>query len=242
MRYCIVLPVHNEETTIEHTIGECLDAINKSAPNHSGRILVSEDGSRDRTRELIEALATASNGLVSNLPPAAERLGYSLGVVRGMQGVGEGELICTMDSDGQCNPADLVRLVDFHKPGRVVVGVRTPRADSAKRKIYSFLFGIVFRAMFRVRLKDPSSPMIVVSREDAELLALVRPRLKYGFWWEFQAHVKSLGLEVWEEPVEHRVRDGGESIYEARRLPGIVASHLVGLFRVRRDLSSASTK
>ena len=61
--------------------------------------------------------------------------------------------------------------------------------------------------------------------------------LKQGFWWEFYARANSLGIEIVEAPIEHRVRAAGETVvYRPTKVPAIAYEHIVGLRTLRNTL------
>ena len=116
------------------------------------------------------------------------------------------EIVIFADSDGQYDPNEINLLLTRLTKDNVIVGYRNPRVDPYHRKFYSKLFGFVFRYMFKIELKDPSSPFLAVYVENIQFLKTVVPKLSFGFWWEFQARIKSRGLEIVEVPVSHRHR------------------------------------
>ncbi len=142
-----------------------------------------------------------------------------------------------MDSDGQYNPDQIKVLLSDLEDKTVVVGVRTPRNDSKLRVIYSSLFGLVYKLLFRIYLSDPSSPFIAVNKKDIEFIVNTEIKLDYGFWWEFQARVARKGLKIKEIPVNHRKRiDGKTQVYVINKLVKIVITHLVGLLKLKKEL------
>jgi hypothetical protein len=127
------------------------------------------------------------------------------------------------------------------KDKTIVVGVRTPRNDSKLRVIYSSLFGLVYKLLFRIFLSDPSSPFIAVFKKDIEFIVRTEVKLDYGFWWEFQARVAHERLKIKEIPVNHRKRvDGKTQVYVLNKLVKIVVTHLAGLLQLKKELDKSS--
>ncbi len=231
----LILPAHNEGGGILETI---LEIDSKIPRDLLLTIYVSEDGSSDNTREQVEKASELAKNSIIKLSESSERLGYSRGVIRGIQNCST-ELIGFMDADGQCDPNDLNRLVANIEQSRIVIGYRNPRNDSKIRVIYSKLFGVAYRIFGGPKRKDPSSPFILANYSDIKVLGTINPKLSFGFWWEFQMRVKKLGLKVVEIPVNHRVRSAGVTqVYTLRKIPKIVFTHLVGLWALRRELRS----
>jgi len=197
---------------------------------------VSEDGSSDGTAAVVQALAAT---LPITLITAPTRKGYSRAVVDGLRAT-TADLVACVDADGQCDPRDLVRLVEALDGHDLVVGRRTHRADHWSRMIMSRAFRFVFSAFFSVPLHDPSSPYLLIRRAALDRVIASDPGiLPQGFWWEFYARAVELGLDLSEIPVGHRVRSAGRTqVYRPTKIPGIALVHLIGLVRLRRELRS----
>ncbi len=231
----LVLPAYNEGESIRATL---LEIDEKVQSTDLLTIFVSEDGSSDNTRlEVLETANLTKNCQVVLAGPAS-RLGYSKGVLRGIKECNT-QLIGFMDADGQCDPADLKSLLQKVEKGKVVVGYRNPRNDSKARIVYSKAFGLAYRLFGGPKRIDPSSPVIICYREDIQFLADCSPHLSFGFWWEFQTRIHKKGLSVIEVPVNHRIRAAGETqVYAIKKIPRIVFTHLIGLYKLRKELNN----
>lgn len=239
-RLTIVLPAHNEGESIFHTLME-LDGVAQKLTDFELTVYVSEDGSKDNTREkVLRAVASARNCTIKLSPPS-NRLGYSRGVLRGIK-ESNTEFIGFMDSDGQCDPTFLPMLCEKIVPGVVVVGFRHPRRDSVLRKFYSRLFYVAYRFYGGPKRKDPSSPFLIAFRQDLDFLTEIVPKLSFGFWWEFQMRLKSRHIGVIEIPIEHRKRSFGETqVYGLKKLPKIIISHIWGLHMLKNELRKSAS-
>jgi len=222
----VVLVAHNEEATLASTIEGFL-----ALPDVA--ILVAEDGSSDRTREVAGGFATT--GRVRVTPPAP-RKGYSRAVADAVAHT-RARVVVFCDGDGQYEAGDVAEIIGALQPGVVVAGARSPRRDSRGRILASRAFGLAYRSLVPLRMADPSSPFVGVFRDDLALVLDSPPVLPQGFWWEFFARADASGLRIVEVPVRHRARAvGSTQVYRPARLPGIVAKHLVGLLKLRRQL------
>jgi glycosyltransferase involved in cell wall biosynthesis len=229
----VVMPAHNEGESIAATIRE-FQAVTRNTLGISVRFVVSEDGSTDDTCDEIRRLRMEMPVHLLSYP---ERKGYSRAVVDGMRET-TADVVCFVDSDGQCDPRDLGALLERLDGCDLVVGFRHPRRDSVFRRTISRAFGTVYRALFPVRLRDPSCPYLVISREALATVLTGSPGvLKQGFWWEFNARASAHGLRVAQVPVRHRRRAAGETqVYRLRKIPRIAYEHVLGLFALRREL------
>jgi glycosyltransferase involved in cell wall biosynthesis len=233
----LVLAAHDEEASIGPTIRDFLAAADRHELDVE--ILVAEDGSSDRTREVVAEIAEQTEGGVRLTPPSG-RKGYSRAVADAYRLVRRDVVVCC-DGDGQYNPDDIAGLCAALSPGTVVAGARSPRRDAGPRLFASWAFGCVYRLLLPVRMRDPSSPFVAAFRSDVLRIVPAPPRLPQGFWWEFFARADAAGLRIVEVPVGHRRRDGQTRVYRPTRMPRIALVHLVGLIRLRRELAAAES-
>jgi dolichol-phosphate mannosyltransferase len=231
----LVLPAHNEGEGIYTTLLEIDSSITEPLEL---TIFVSEDGSQDNTREEVIRASNETKNCKVQLSEKSDRLGYSKGVLRGIQEC-KTEYIGFMDADGQCDPKDIATLLAEVKNGLVICGYRNPRSDSKLRLFYSNCFRLAYRLFGGPKLEDPSSPFILCKKSDITFLEKTNPKLSYGFWWEFQIRINAAGLKVKQLPVNHRNRITGQTqVYKVNKLPKIVVSHLNGLYRLKCELKN----
>ena len=128
----IVLPAYNEEPVIAETVRSCLRTAERLCP--SAQVLVVDDGSRDRTGAIVDALAAADPRVVA-IHHLSNR-GYGAALVTGFNAA-QGELLFFMDSDGQFDVADIAKLLacEEQQLGRVVLGYREHRSDPLLRRL-----------------------------------------------------------------------------------------------------------
>ena len=233
----IVLPVHNEGSSIAQTLREFHQKVSVE-DGIPVRFVICEDGSSDDTVPVLQALA---GELPIKLISDPVRKGYSRAVIDGLRATDSDWVLC-IDSDGQCDPSDLVKLAAARPGHDMIIGYRNPRSDTPMRKAMSGAFGIVYRRFFNVRLRDPSCPYVLINR--VGLKAILGGNvgiLKQGFWWEFVARATALGLRIKELPVSHRVRSAGTTqVYRLDKIPRIAVEHLAGLRKLRRELSTVA--
>lgn len=232
----VVLPVHNEAGSIRATLEEFHSVV--ASEEIAIRFVICEDGSTDRTVEVLKAL---QEELPIHLITGPERKGYSRAAIDGLRAT-TAPLVCFIDSDGQCDPRDFKRFHDAIEGCDMVVGYRNPRQDHWIRKLMSRSFKALFSLLFEVPLRDPSCPYLLIKQEKLQdVLQGNLGILTQGFWWEFMARAFAAGLRIQQVPVNHRVRSAGETqIYNTRKVPRIAAEHIAGLFKLRRELKSRS--
>jgi len=229
----VIVPVHNEENAIGTVLREFYDVVHVKG-GHDIRFVVCEDGSKDNTVGVLKEL---SKSLPIQLYSKKERLGYSQAVVNGMRN-STADIVCFIDSDGQCDPKDFLHLHPLITDNHLVIGYRNPRKDHWSRILMSKAFGVLYTLLFGIRLIDPSCPFIFIKRESLnKILSGNIPILGYGLWWEFMARAFAMKLRVVQHPVNHRDRfDGDTQVYKINRLPGIALTHIRGLFQLKTEL------
>jgi len=131
----VVVPVKDEAGNVGPLAREIAAAL-RGEPHE---ILFVDDGSSDGTAQALAALK-------ADLPQLrvlrhGRNLGQSRGIRTGVQAA-RGDIIVTLDGDGQNDPADIPTLVSRLRSEpelRMVSGVRVKRQDSASRRLASRL-------------------------------------------------------------------------------------------------------
>jgi glycosyltransferase involved in cell wall biosynthesis len=234
----IVLPAHNEGDSIGATLTEFHEVLCVGA-GIPIRFVICEDGSTDNTVAVIQELAKK---LPIHLISDPERKGYSRAVIDGLRAT-TSSLIGFIDSDGQCHPGDFTKLLAAQRAGGIdlAMGYRNPRDDHWIRLLMSGAFGFVYGFYFKVPVRDPSCPYLLISRSALEKVMVGRLGiLKQGFWWEFLARCTAAKLRIGEVPVVHRNRLNGQTqVYKPTKVPRIAWEHLRGLALLKRELRRA---
>jgi glycosyltransferase involved in cell wall biosynthesis len=229
----IIVPVHNEAATIRSTLQEFHRVA--VAAGLDVRFQVSEDGSADGTAEVVAELA---HELPITLASTSARKGYTRAVLDGLRATTR-PVVGYIDGDGQCDPASLCRLVEALEGADLAIGHRSPRVDTAYRRLMSGAFGLAYRALCHVELKDPSYAYGLIRRPALDRVLAGRVGvLPQGFWWEFNARAIRAGIVIRQVPMSHRPRPAGSTqIYTLRQIPRVAFEHIVGLWRLRQDLA-----
>jgi len=131
----VVVPVKDEAGNVAPLAREIAAAL-KDEPHE---ILFVDDGSTDGTGAALAALKAEIPGL--RVLRHSRNLGQSRGIRSGVQAA-RGDIIVTLDGDGQNDPADIPKLLSGLRadPEAVMVsGVRVRRQDSASRRLASRL-------------------------------------------------------------------------------------------------------
>ena len=126
----VVLPAYNEEQIIANTVSTVLLMLKKWRIDFE--VLVVNDGSTDRTGEIVAAFASTHHGVRLITHPTNE--GYGASLVSGFASATK-ELTFFMDSDGQFDIRDLEKFFTLIDEYDAVIGYRRDRQDSWMRKL-----------------------------------------------------------------------------------------------------------
>ena len=119
-----------------------------------------------------------------------------------------GDIILTLDADGQNDPASIPQLLSALETADVVSGVRERRADSWRRRVSSRIANSVRRAVIGDTISDVGCSLKAYRREALEDLPLFVGAHRF-----LPALCQFRGARVAEVPVLHRPRRSGISKY-----------------------------
>jgi len=225
MKLSIIVPVYNEDDTIE----EIIDRV-YSVPlnNIEKEVIISNDGSHDETFNIIKKIQGKYPDLISYHSPT--NLGKGAAVRVGIA-ISTGEIITIQDADLELDPRDyqqlLTTLLDNHID--IVYGsrfmnskARLPRSSRLANRFLTFLTNILYHA----HLTDMETAYKMFRRE---VLKDIRLRcVRYDFEPEITAKLLKKGFTILEVPISYHPRtietgkkiswiDGYEAIYTLLR-------------------------
>jgi len=121
-----------------------------------------------------------------------------------------GNLIATLDGDGQNDPSDLPRLIDMIYPGGwdMIQGYRYNRRDTPVRKLASYIANTFRNWVTGKTVRDVGCSTRVFRRECVECL----PQYK-GMHRFLPTFLTMQGYKIAEVPVNHRPRIHGKTKY-----------------------------
>ncbi len=143
------MPAYNEEPNIRWVAEDALAKL-RMVTDDLELILVN-DGSADRTGEIIDKLAEDHPEIVARHHP--ENRGYGAALRTGFSSCGK-EFIFYTDGDGQFDTGEIVKLIPLVDKADVVSAYRVDRKDPWHRKLNAWLYNTFLLIFFRLNVKD----------------------------------------------------------------------------------------
>lgn len=225
---------YNEEGAIAKTVAEAVGALS-AIEGLDWRILVVNDGSRDRTGEIAESLAK-NDPRVSVVHHDGNK-GYAVATETALAST-PGEVVMVVDGDGQHTMADAPRFLDAIREGAdVVFGWKKERHDPWPRLVLSKGLNTLSGWLLGSPLHDINGGCRAFRRGVARRLE-IRHRINF-VGDEIFARCRIAGWKVAEVVVRHFPREAGQSIHRPWKMAGTVARVLRYLFELRGEIRRA---
>ncbi len=196
----VVVPAYNEETLILDTL--------KSMPESIDRIFVVEDGSKDRTRALIEGQQQQDVRIQLIAHPANQGLGKSLidGYLASLKS--DVDYTAVMAGDNQMHPDDLPVLLDqlAEQGYDYVKGNRLLHANYREMPLYRFLGNAVLTILTKFatgyyRLMDPQCGYTVIKNSVLAQIPIQDMTCGYGYNADILTMLNIQGFRVTDAEV-----------------------------------------
>lgn len=202
-RVSVVIPAYNEAATIDGVLSQCKPFCDET--------IVVDDGSTDNTAEIAKKRG-------SKLIRHAKNRGVTKAVQEGIH-VAHGDVIVTMDADGQHNPLDLPKMIRPIVEGEadLTLGVRADIPHGSERVINRL-------TNLKVECSDVGTGFRAMRADLAKRMRLHGTCLCGTFVLE----ADKKGAKIMEIPVETKPRSHGERRIRTR--------HIRQFFYVLKDL------
>ncbi|MBN2053656.1 glycosyltransferase family 2 protein [bacterium] len=201
----IVMPAFNEESAIESMVRSCEEYL--GTRGHDGEVIVVDDGSTDGTAAILRSLAAELPAVkvVRNSP----NRGYGFSLQRALAAA-TGDLVATIDSDGQFSIDDLDALFPLLREDvQAVTGYRIRKRDSMLKVCGDRVLNRIIRLMFGMRLRDTNCALKLYRRSAIEEILIEANGFPAPT--ELLVKLQARGCCIEEAPVSHYPRGGGAS-------------------------------
>lgn len=176
-RLSVVVPCYNEEAVITET-HKRLSAVLAALPNITYEIIYVNDGSRDRTAELLRELQ--ANDAHIRIVLLARNFGHQMAVTAGLEHA-TGDAIVIIDADLQDPPEVIAEMLAQWREGYdVVYGVRTDRAGETRFKLFTAkVFYRLINTLSNIEMPLDVGDFRLIDRKVAEALKQMPERDRF---------------------------------------------------------------
>ena len=200
-----VFPAYNDGGTIPSMVLTALIALKEVTDDYE--VIVTNDGSADFTRQVLDALAERFPEL--HVIHKEKNGGYGAALRSGFSAATKDWIFYT-DGDGQYNPLELKNLVGALDEGvDIVNGYKIQRHDPLYRKIIGRIYHHIVKLLFSFKLKDVDCDFRLFRRD---ILETVKLESETGtICLELAKKMQDAGFKFAEVPVNHYYRSYGKS-------------------------------
>ncbi len=223
-----VLPAYNEEEVIADSVAAMVATLESLGADYE--VIVVDDGSRDRTAEIVERLGRANPRV--RVVSHAQNQGYGAALWTGFTSATK-ELVFLTDGDKQFDVAELREFLPLLDGADLAIGYRAPRADPFIRRLNGWGWNAIVGLLFGYTARDVDCAFKVFRRR---ILDRVDVRATGAtFSAEFLIKARRLGYVVRERPASHYPRPAGQA---TGAKPAVILRAFRELFRLRLSLES----
>ena len=220
-----VIPVYNEESNLEPLYRELVPVLRGEGLSYE--IVFVDDGSADGSYRVLQELHRQDPRV--KVIQFRRNFGQTAAFSAGFNHA-RGEIIVTLDADGQNDPADIPLLLAKLNEGDYdfVNGWRVDRKESLLRRVVSRTANLIISRSSRITIHDRGCSLKAFRRDLVENMRL------YGQLHRFLPEIASVvGARVAEVPVQDRARRSGKSKYGSlSRTPRVILDLVTVVFLI----------
>lgn len=197
----IIVPCFNEE----ENVGLLIEAVFKTMSADPGfiELILIDDGSRDRTAEIVQGMSAYEPRL--RLVAHTRNRGLGAAIRTGL-GAATGDYVLYTDADLPFDFSQIPRLLAQACDDLIVIGYRANRGEGMRRWLLSKGYNLLCRAVFGLRVRDVNFACKLVPRRAVEAMRLGSEGSFIDA--EMLIECRRLGLKITEFPLiyHHRMR------------------------------------
>jgi polyisoprenyl-phosphate glycosyltransferase len=176
VRVSVAIPLHNEELGIPELLSR-LGAVLDGIPGGPHEIVLVDDGSTDRSLELLDAAARADSRLV--VVALSRNFGHQAALSAALDFV-TGDVVVAMDGDLQDRPEAIPILLAKHREGfDVVYAQRAKRKEGLALRASYFIFYRLLSSLSDTRLPLDSGDFALMTRRVVEQMRAAPEHNRY---------------------------------------------------------------
>jgi glycosyltransferase involved in cell wall biosynthesis len=203
----LFFPAWNEEDYVERAVKRALEVLPRLTDDFE--IIIVNDASTDRTKEIAEALAARIPQVRVITHPVNLKLG---GAMRTGLSASTKDIVVYSDMDLPWDMRELERalhLMDYLEADMICAFRFDRTSEGPKRILYSFVYNLLIRSLFGVQIKDINFSFKVMHRRVLESMELK----SQGSFIDAELVVKAIrkGFRVFQMGVDYFPRTRGVS-------------------------------
>jgi len=208
LKLAVVAPAFNEAESIETVARRWLEILEGFGCDFE--IVVVDDGSADGTASILQGIGSPRLRV--------QRFEHNVGYGRALREairLSTGDVVVTIDSDGQFDLADAQALIEkLDGEGLdLVTGFRRKKNDTAFRVLADRGLNLMVRLLFPLPYRDTNCALKAIRAELARSLAI--EAIGFPTPTEIMARAAAQGAKMAELPVSHLERAGGKTKLKA---------------------------
>ena len=229
----LIMPAYNEEANIAQVIEDWYPVVEKTG--NAGRMVIVDDGSRDRTYELVKEAAQTRPLLI---PLTKKNGGHGAAVLYGYDYAlsQNADYIFQTDSDGQTRPEEFWTFWQQREQYDMLIGHRSHREDGVSRIVVTKVLKAVIRLCFGVSVTDANTPFRLMNAQTLRReIGLVPKDFNLSNVIISVIYAKKK-CRVRYLPITFRPRQGGVNSINLRRIFGIGCQALRDFYSINKTL------
>lgn len=199
----VFLPAFNEEDSIALTV-EGVVGVLKSL-NLDWEVLVINDGSKDKTAEVVNGLEKKYPGV--RLVNHETNKGYGRALKTGFAEA-KYPWVAFVDSDGQFDFGEIKKMIEKTDEADVILGYRLNRADPFQRRIFTWGWKMLAMVLLGLNVRDYSCGFKLIKKKVIEDISPIESEEKVT-QIEMLIKAKKRGYKFAEVGVHHYARKAG---------------------------------
>jgi dolichol-phosphate mannosyltransferase len=212
-RVSLALPVYNEEETLPELLRRTT-AVLDALPGGPHEIVLVDDGSRDRTLEMLEEAARRDHRIV--VVALSRNFGHQAAISAALDHV-TGDVTVVMDADLQDPPEVVPQFLEkYHEGYDVVYAKRANRKEARWLRMSYHMFYRLLSRMSKLHLPLDAGDFALLSRRVVDQLRDLPERHRYLRGLRAWVGYQQIGITV-----NRAERYGGTSKYSLTKLMGL---------------------
>jgi hypothetical protein len=201
MELSVVIPIYNEAEIIEKNVRNLKTFLEKISKSYE--IILEQDGSTDKTPEILKKLSHNDHHIVYLSYPLKMGKGWGL---RKAFAKARGDLIIMMDMDLSIGPKIIYKFLRFRRDADIIIAERYVKKNEIPffRFFFSRIYNIITRFLFGLNINDTQSGFKAIKKKVLKNVKLKSNGFEIDVELLLKAHRKKFIIK--EIPVKYVYR------------------------------------